>query len=343
MNKLKIAILGFGGIARAHYVGYTELLEKNAPIEIVAALDINLAQFERELRTNIEGKTVRLAPEIHRYTDVDELLANEEFDVADVCLPSYLHCEYSVKMLNAGKHVLCEKPMALSSEECQKMIDAARKNGKRLMVAQCIRFSNDYRYLKKTVESGTLGRLKQLTMERMCALPSWGFENWFQNAEKSGGCILDMHIHDVDFARFLLGEPEAVSCICYDEDMRWQVQNTRLHYPNLTVIIDGSWGETRGTPFRSGYRATFAHGTLVTLPGDKVMVYPEDEAPYEAEIEDADMYAEEILFFVNSILGDTENEINPPESAASSVHLIEALRESAARGGEKISYTTKSF
>ncbi len=339
MKKLKIAILGFGGIARAHYVGYTSLLAKNAPIEIVAALDINPAQFERELRTNIEGKTIKLDPSVRRYTDVEELLANEEFDMADVCLPSYLHCEYSVRMLDAGKHVLCEKPMALSSAECQKMLEASRKNGKKLMIAQCLRFGGEYRYLKKTIEDGSLGRLKQLYMERMCALPAWGYENWFQNADKSGGCILDMHIHDVDIARYFLGEPQAVSCVCYDEDMRWQVQNTRLHYPDLTVIIDGSWGETRGTPFRSGYRATFERGTLLTQPNDAVQVWRENEPPFTADIENVDMYEEEILFFAESILNDTENTINPPESAARSVNLIEALRESSARGGEKIAYT----
>ena len=343
MQPVKIAIIGFGGIARAHYVGYTTLLEKNTPISIVAAVDINPAQFERELRTNIEGKTIKLDPSVHRYTSVDDLLANEDFDMADICLPSYLHCSYSVKMLNAGKHVLCEKPMALSTEECQKMIDASRKNGRQLMVAQCLRLANNYRYLKKVMEDGTLGKLKQLYMERMCALPSWGFENWFQNADKSGGCILDTHIHDVDITRYYLGDPQAVSTVAYDEDMRWQVQHTRLHYPDLTVVINGSWGETRGTPFRSGFRAVFEHGTLLSQPGDRVQVWREGEEPYIADVGAVDMYEAEIAYFIETIRNNLTNEHNPPESAARSVLLIEALRRSAALGGEKIAYVPIEF
>ena len=343
MKKLKIAMLGFGGIARAHYAAYLQLLDKNAPISVVAVLDCNPSQFDRLLRINIEGKQVKLDPSIHTYTDVDTLLANEEFDMADVCLPSYLHKEYSVKMLRAGKHVLCEKPMALSSAECEEMIAASRESGKRLMVAQCLRFAPEYLYLKHCVEDGRFGKPKSLFMNRLCALPIWGHENWFQKTEKSGGCILDMHIHDVDMARAMFGEPQAVSTVSYGCDMDWQMENTRLFFKDLTAVINGSWDESRTTSFVESFRAGFERATLVKSEGGVLKVFPAEGEPFVPDLENADMYAEEIRYFVDTILNDLPNTVNPPESAAQSVKVIEALRESAASGGEKIAYTPYEF
>ncbi len=338
MKILKVALIGFGGIARAHYSGYRLLNQKNAPISLVAACDVNPAQFERYLKINTETEQVKLDPSIHTYTDIDSLLANEEFDMADICLPSYLHKEYSVKLLRAGKHVLCEKPMALSTAECEEMLAASRQSGMRLMIAQCLRFNHTYLYLKNAISEGTFGRLKHLEMNRLSAHPMWGFENWFADTARSGGCILDMHIHDVDMARFLFGEPEAVSTVAYDGITRWQRENTRLYYPDLTVVINGSWDETRGTPFVGDFRAVFEKATLIRQSDESILVYPEGGEPYVTAQSGMDCYAAEIEYFVQTILGDLSNEVNSPESAAATVRVIEALRESAARGGEKLPY-----
>ena len=337
MKKLKVAMLGFGGIARAHYAGYRLLERLGAPISLEAVFDCNPAQFERELKINIEPKPVKLDESVRRYTDLEELFANEEFDMADVCLPSYLHKSFSVRALREGKHVLCEKPMALSSEECAEMIAAARESGKRLMVAQCLRFDPEYLYLKKAVEEGTFGRLLRIEMNRLCAHPAWGYENWFADTEKSGGCILDMHIHDVDMARFLLGDPQAVSTVAYDGISRWAFESTRLFYPDVVPVINGSWSETKGTPFRGDFYAVFERATLSTRDG-RLRVYPLDGEAYEPSPDGIDMYAAEIRYFADTILNDLPNTVNPPESAAESVKVIEALRRSAAQGGEKIAY-----
>ena len=341
MNNLKIAMIGFGGIARAHYAGYQMLKENGTPCTLVAVCDINPDQLTRQIKINTSEIPVTLPSDMHTYTSVDELIANEDFDMADICLPTYLHKETAVKLLLAGKHVLCEKPMALASLECEEMLAAAKESGKRLMIGQCLRFDSPYLHLKNAVESGVYGKLKHLTMNRVSALPIWGFENWFTKTEKSGGCILDMHIHDVDMARFLLGEPEAVSVIAHDDVTRWQWENTRLYYPDgVTVEITGSWEETRGTPFVADYRAVFEKATLMRKDNDTIL-YVENETPSVLPQIAGDCYAGEIEYFVKSIVNDTPNTVNTPESACATVKLIEALRESAARDGEKIVYTLK--
>lgn len=339
MNQVKIAMIGFGGIARAHYSGYQAMLKSHPYLSLVAVCDIVPEQMTRQIKINTSTEPVTLSADIHTYSGVDELLANEEFDMADICLPTYLHKEYTVKMLRAGKHVLCEKPMALCSADCEEMIATANECGKKLMIAQCLRFDSPYLHLKNAVESGEYGKLKTLTMSRLSALPIWGFEQWFRDTNRSGGCILDMHIHDVDMARFLLGEPEAVSTVAYDGETRWQWENTRLFYKDTIVSINGSWNETRGTPFVGDFRAVFENATILRAPDGHAVLYKENEAPVDLPDISGDCYAEEIAFFAKTIAEELPNTVNSPESACTTVKLIEALRESADRGGEKIPFS----
>ena len=334
MKEVKVALIGFGGIARAHNTGYKILAKEDVPVKLVAVCDVNPKQFEALININIETENKGLSTEIHTYTDVDELIANEEFDMADICLPSYLHKEYAIKLMEAGKHVLSEKPMALCAEDCDAMIEASKRTGCKLMIGQCLRFNAAYLYLKDCVDSERFGKARQVFMYRRCAQPRWSFEHWLEDDARSGGCVLDMHIHDVDMVRFLFGEPEAVSMYSFDGETRWQVENTRMYYPGVFVSIDGSWGEAATIKFSAGFRVRFDDASVVFESG-KVTVYPEKGEIYSPELPKTDHMAEEIRMFVGSILDNSiVNEVNPPESSRETVKLIEKLRESAARNGE---------
>ena len=333
MKEIKVAIVGFGGIARSHYMGYTQLAAEGAPVKLVAVCDIDPERFNTRLRTNLYNASETLPESIHRYTDAEELIAREEFDMADICLPTYLHKEYAIKLMAAGKHVMCEKPMALSGGECEEMLAASAKYDRKLMIGQCLRFNATYELLKDTVESGRYGSLRRLFMERRSSQPRWSFEHWFEDTARSGGCILDMHIHDIDMARWLLGEPDAVSAISYDTAARWAVENTRLYYNNTMVVINGSWDEAKSCRFYWGFNAGFEEASIICDNG-KVTVYPNDGEAYEAEIAPKDHMAEEIRYFVSTILGGEKNTVNTPESAMADVKLIEKLRESADKNGE---------
>ena len=333
MKEIRVAMIGFGGIARAHYMGYARLSVEGAPVKLVAVCDIEPERFDAKLKINAYNTSESLPESIRRYTDVDELIRSEEFDMADICLPTYLHKDYSIKLMAAGKHVMCEKPMALSGEDCEEMLAASKKFGRRLMIGQCLRFNATYEYLKDAVASGRYGALRRLFMERRSAQPKWSFDHWFEDTARSGGCILDMHIHDIDMARWLLGEPKAVSALAYDTVARWAVENSRLYYDDTIVVINGSWDEPRSSRFYWGFNAGF-EGASIICDNGRLTVYPDEGEPFEPEIKPKDHMAEEIRFFASSIIGETENEINTPESAMADVKLIEKLRESADNGGE---------
>ncbi len=339
-EKIKVAMIGFGGIAKSHKKGYDILKAQGAPIELVAICDIDLEQFEKVQSINLAGGSKCDLSEQRLYTDIDEMLEKENIDMVDICLPSYLHCEYTVRMLRAGKHVLCEKPMALTSEDCQIMLDTARECGKKLMIGQCLRFEPLYLFIKDAIDNNTFGRVKNAFFERLSAMPTWGFDGWYRDTARSGGAILDLHIHDVDMVRFLFGEPKAVSSVSYDTDTKWTVINSRFIYDDGKIVVaNASWDESNTSKFAMPYRINFEKATVILQNNSVVRVCPVDGEAYDAKLPDDDRMAEEIKALAMSIINGTENKQNLPESAMKTVELIEALRRSTAQGGANVAFS----
>lgn len=326
-KNLKVALIGFGGIARTHNAAYKALIAEGCPISVVAVCEKNIEQFKASIAINIGGGDGELPDNVHIYTDVDDLIKNEDFDMADICLPTFLHKAFTIKLLEAGKHVLCEKPMALSSSDCEEMLAAAKENDCALMIGQCLRFDSFYFYLKEQIESEKFGKLRHLYLYRLSVYPRWGTS--FANSEKTGGCILDTHIHDIDIARFLMGEPKDASALYFDNEPYTQIVNSRLIYDRATVVADCCWDESREKSFEAGFRASF-EGANIIFNGEKMTVYPSGKEPYCPEIEKKDYFAEEIRAFATAILGGkTSVEQNSAESAYLSIKLIETLKNSA--------------
>lgn len=340
MKELKVAIVGYGGIARSHKTAYDLLAKENFPIRLVALCDIDPKQFEKDITINIESGEESGIAHLHRYTSIDELLKNEDFDVADVCVPTYAHKECTLRLLNAGKHVQCEKPMALCAADCQEMLAAAEKAGRKLMIGQVLRFQEPYISTKKLLDSGKVGRVLQIHMERLCALPLWGYENWFTDYRRSGGSVHDLGIHDYDMLRYLFGNPSEVSAVAVAHDDKYQYVSGRLFYPNgMLATVSSSWLESNTAPFYCGFRIAAEGATIVWDLRTPARVYPKDGEPHDLEVARGLFpMAEEIRFFANSILNGTPLDKNDPYSSMQSVALIEKLRESADRGGEKIAF-----
>lgn len=332
-KELRVAMIGFGGIAKSHKHAYDELLREGFPINLVAICDINPEQFRKAQVINLEGNPKYDLTGQKLYTSLDEMIKNESFEMVDICLPSFLHKEYTLKMLKAGKHVLCEKPMALNSTDCSEMISTAKECGRELMIGQCLRFEPLYLFLKDAIVNNTFGKVKNAFFARLSSSPRWGFEGWYKDTARSGGAIMDLHIHDVDMVRFLFGEPKAVSAVSYDTNSRWTVINSRFLYEDDKIIVaDASWDESASTKFAMSYRVRFEKAE-VKLEGGIITVYPDEGKPYEPELPRANRMAEEIKALANLVMNKAENTANPPESAMMTVKLVEKLRESSAERG----------
>ena len=198
MSTLKIGVIGCGSIAQhRHLLEYSW----NKAVEIVAVCDIN---EERALEIGKEYSA-------KAYTDYKELLADKDIDAVSVCTPNYLHAPISIDALNAGKHVLCEKPMATSSEEAEQMIEAAEKNGKKLMIGHNQRFVKSHQKARELIQSGEVGKIYSFRSAFGHGGPEqWsvdGKESWFFQKEKAFiGAMGDLGVHKTDLLRYVLGE-----------------------------------------------------------------------------------------------------------------------------------------
>lgn len=188
-NKLQVAVIGCGGIANQKH--FPALISQADKCEIVAFCDIQAERAEKAAeKYGAEGAKV--------YTDHKELLKDSEIDVVHVCTPNVAHCPITVDAFEAGKHVLCEKPMAATTEDAQKMMDAWRKSGKKFTIGYQNRFRTDAQALKRACDEGKLGEIyfAKAHAVRRRAVPTWGV--FPDKAKQGGGPLIDIGTHALD-------------------------------------------------------------------------------------------------------------------------------------------------
>jgi predicted dehydrogenase len=316
-------------------------------VEVAAIADLDPARLaaKEEVAGNIaaKGPGIDFAA-VARYPTAAALIDEAEVDIVDVCLPTYLHAQYAIRALRAGRHVLCEKPMALTVEDADEMIAAAERADRRLMIAQCIRFWPEYTYLKRAMREGTYGKLLSLNMYRLGGRPVWSWEGWFVDPARSGGTIHDLHIHDVDYANYLLGLPDRIQVVGRTTEATGSYDIVHAAYSydgGPQVHIHAGWSMAQ-IPFNYGFEAWFERGFLRCdgKADPRLTVFDNlqhvDGRP--AEVEPGDAYYNEIAYFVRCVEQDEPPAECPPRSARDSLALIK--REIAAiESGETVSGT----
>ena len=334
---LKVAIIGFGGIAKAVHLKPHLELEKEGITKLVAVCDVDETRFGKKLEINIDGSDSVLPDSVKRYTDYKEMLEKEDLDMVDICVPTFLHAEVSGYAMNAGVHVLCEKPMGLNYDLCKSMIETSKATGKKLMIGQCLRFEPAYLYLKELFDTGKYGKVVSGVFNRLSTVPSWGWENWFLDYECSGGAILDMQVHDTDIIRYIFGNPKSVSCFTHGIYSKVDIAHSHYIYDDYNFTAIGDWSR-EGTSFEESFIVAFEKAT-VKFYGGKVTVYVRGEkTPIEVELQSVDAYRDEIRYFVDCIINDKENTKNEPEDCAASVKLVYALLESSDKNGAVVPF-----
>lgn len=332
---LNVAVIGLGGMGRGHFNIYNQLMAEGFPVKLVALCDINEKVFERlDIDTNIKefmNSKVDLS-NFKKYTSVDELLKNEKLDMVSIAVPTFEHAPIAIKCLNAGVNVLSEKPMALDTCQCQRMIDAAKKANKRLMIGQCLRFEGDYVYVKEAIEKGTYGKVLGAYFYRGGSRPS---TPWFFNREKGGGALFDQHIHDVDIVNWFFGLPKAVQSVGvsvipgsgYDA-----VSTNYIYDDNMMVNTQNRWIDRNGF-FEEGYRITFEKATMVLEDG-VFKVYGKGAEDITPEVDTNSPYYNEIKALAQAVLDDAPTPChNTPEQTMDTIRLALAETESCDNNG----------
>ena len=329
---LNVGLIGFGSISRVHRKAYADL-EKLGVARLVCAYDVEAGAFTKNVLNNLDTTAEKIEENIRFYTDLDEMLNKESLDFVDICIPSYLHAKMSCELLGRGYNVLCEKPMALSYADCREMICTAKKNGRELMIGQCLRFAPSYSYVKNIVSEKRYGKILGAFFNRLSTSPTWGWKNWFADPSLSGGAVTDLHIHDLDYVRYVLGEPDAVSARATSSFSIHDTVHTALFYKDFPVTAIADWTHI-GTKFRAESYIDFEDAT-VTFTGNTVSIYNKKDASCEnVELESYTGYYGEIAYFCDVVSGKEKNERNTPESAARSIRLVELVKESINASGE---------
>ncbi|MHB1151825.1 MAG: Gfo/Idh/MocA family protein [Eubacteriales bacterium] len=338
---LKAALIGLGGMGRGHFDNYLRMMKEGAPVELVAVCDINPEKFKiAKVDFNIGGvvSDKQDFSAFRQYTSADEMLEKEELDLVSIAIPTYLHCEMSVKCLKAGANVFCEKPMALKVEDCRKMIDTANACGKQLMIGQCLRFWGEYEVAKQIISGGELGKPIGGYFWRGGGSPANDPNNWYLHREMSGGCLFDQHVHDVDMIQYLYGMPEAVSSVgraVFPDNGQDTVSTNYIYDGDYAVNAQDDW-TLKGHGFSMTFRINFEGGTLYMDHGgfrlakaDGTVITPEHSTE--------NAYYKEIKYLIGLILSGEKNTVNPPEDSMKAIMIASAEAQSADNHGELVS------
>jgi predicted dehydrogenase len=324
---MRIGILGAGFMGQTHARAYAKI----PGVEIVAISSQHRDKAER-LTAEVGGKAV---------TDDRMIIEDASIDAISNTLPTHLHPDTTIAALNAGKHVLLEKPFALTAPDCDGMIAAASASGRILMVAHVLRFWGDYVSLVEFVHGGAIGKPISAIASRLSQLPAWA--DWFLDPALSGGAVLDLSVHDFDVLNWVLGTPKSV--YGRGKEYRpglWNDIHAEIDYGGANGFVEGSEFMPQGYPFSCSLRviceggvAEFsfrAGGVSVEMGGGSTLTVYEPGKAYPLTPKPGDAYQNQTDYFVACVRDGRAPALGTAEQARLAVRTANAVRESFETG-----------
>ncbi len=337
MTVVKVGIVGMGFMGRMHLSSYSKL--PGAKVVAFADVDKDKREGTAAAAGNLGDTGFRF--DIHSFERIYDsgfkLIEDPTIDLVDICVPTCDHKDLCVAAVQAGKHVLCEKPMAVKPADVKAMVAAAQEATGAVMIAQCIRFWPAYVLLKDYVSSGRLGQCKSVILRRHGGKGLWS--PWYFDAALSGGAIYDLHVHDTDYVNFLFGQPLAVSSIgSVGGTTTAGVDHvvTNYYYPPgavEAVTTIGAWHQHKTWPFVMAYTAVFERGTLdfdINRP-QPLMLYT-DESAEEIKVAATDGWFEELRYMIDCVAKCEQPLRNMIASTAVTMAMVQAEERSVASG-----------
>jgi len=264
---VRIAIVSLGFMGMIHFLAARKL--KDARVEGICSRDEKkLAGDWRSIQGNFgpRGEMMDLSG-IKKYRQLDDLLADPNIDLIDVCNPTNLHPETAIKALQAGKHVLVEKAIALEPKDADAMLAAAKKANRLLMVAHVLPFFPEFAYAAQAIRGGQYGKLHGGHFKRVISKPDWSAE--IGDASKTGGPAIDLHIHDTHFIGLVAGVPNYVFSTGVVSNGAVDYLTTAYVYGANGPAVTCSSGAVamKGRPFVHGYELYLEKATLIYESG----------------------------------------------------------------------------
>ena len=323
-------------MGRTHHRCWRQL--QDVAVTAVCDADPHALEDAAKSRGNIAGVEgdIDLAG-VKIYGNLEQMLRREQLDAVSITVPTHLHAASTIVALDAGLHVLCEKPIALNLADGKQMIEAAERHGKVLQIGHCVRFWPEYAKAKEIVDSCRYGRVIAAAFYRLSATAARKSHSWFVNEELSGGMPLDLHIHDTDFIQFLFGMPSAVcsSGVTGAEGGGLAHMVTRYGYDDdKLVVAEGGWAMMPSYGFDMRFHLVLERATVAFDFQRKppLRICPAEGEALMPPCGDGDGYSRQIAHFARQIRGESVPPILTPQDALNSLRIVLAERESAETG-----------
>ena len=329
----KIAIIGAGFVGGVHAAACSN----SKILDLVAICDVN-EKTGKELADNHN---------VPFFNDAEKMLTELDVDIIDVCVPTFLHKENVLLAAKHGKHVVCEKPIALTLEEMDEMIAATDKAGVYFMVAQVIRFWPEYIEIKKMYDNGDFGDVKMVYANRLAQHPNWTLTHWHKDPSKSGGGLFDLHLHDIDEVYHMFGAVDSVYAIGWRSDTGcYNHVSTSLKFKNgIRAVVEGSFDMTENYPFTMSFRIVGEHKTAeyfmsagfnledISSSRRDLHIFENGKSPEKINVDLAiDAYQSELDYFAKCVENNRAPEIITPEESREVLRIILAIQESIETG-----------
>ena len=342
MKKLGIGLIGLGFMGSTHFRIYEAM--ENAQVKALADVDPvkrkgDISKVVGNIGTADNSKPLNLTG-VNVYESGFDLINDPAVDIVDICCPTPYHADYIVAALAAGKHVFAEKPFARNLEQAKKIEEAAAKAKTFLNFGMCVRAWPEYRYAYEQFKAGAFGKLRSATFRRLSPdINGDAWENWFMDGKRSGGALLDMHLHDTDEVVYFFGRPKAVTANGVNIVSNGGIDHvvTVYHFDNDTLVeAEGSWGATRQTPFEMSFQL-ICEKAVVRWMSDGFKVFWRDGRVETPKVEATTGWHKELQYFVDCV----QNNVKPDkyqsfDSVLDGFKVAMAEQQSVDAGGKRI-------
>lgn len=313
-------------MGKTHAHAYTSLGEA----QVVAVCDIR--------RDKAEALATLLGCDA--YTSYEVMSGKAEYEILDVCLPTYLHTRYSVDAMKGDKHVFCEKPIALDLEGARLMVETAKEHGVTFSVGHVLRFFPQYQAAVEQIKAGRIGTPALLRTTRNQAFPGWSWENWYQDIAKSGGPEVDLAIHDYDWLLYNFGPVTRVYAKNLGPEHPSQMHSLAIlrFASGAMAHVEASWALPKGIEFRTSFELVGTDGQMCYDSSRdsplKTQLSSDEEASlfYDNPLrEEMNPYRAELAAFLHAVKHKLEPAVTASEAIAA-LRIALAVKESAQSG-----------
>lgn len=319
-KRVNVAVVGLGFMGVTHLRAHLD----NPAARVVAVCDANRLPVNGVL-SGVAGNIkksddIQLGTRVKVFRDLQEMLADPEIEAVDLCTPTPLHPEQVIASLKAGKHVLCEKPLARTAASAREILNHTKSASGFLMPAMCMRFWPGWAWLKQVVEEKTYGKVLAARFRRVSEMPAWSRNGTYAAANDSGGALFDLHIHDADFVNYLFGRPTSVfaSGVVNGSGSIDHVVAQYRFPDGPAVYAEGSWLLTAG--FNMAFTLHCERATLdfdLARGAEALVVTENGQMPRTVKSGDGDGYSAEVRYFVDCIANN-----RPPRTVTGSDGLM---------------------